>query len=811
MANKTIVPLGKCPDSFGPKAAGLSAMLGLGLAVPEGFVIAEKAIPSAAQLRTAVNRIRPGFGDSANPLLLAVRPSLFAHERGYMEAILNVGLNDETVEGLAKQLGDRPMAFDLYRQFIENYAVNVLGLRHADFEDIFTAHKGPHLISEYKSFIARKSAADFPQDAGQQLWNVVKAACARETSGALIVQAMVQGGNVLGVATSRNFATGADVPNVAPAFEEKFPRQAAQLKSALRKIERHCKSIQEVIFTVERGKLWLLQTRPARISARVELKVLVDMVEEGLLAKKEAVLRVDPLMLDQFLHPTLDATETHEIFVTGLAASPGAVSGQVVFDAAEAQQFKSRGRPCILVRSETSPEDVQGMHAAEGVLTARGGLLSHAAVIARGMGKTCVVGASGLRIDYEAGTMKSLGVAVRKGDVITIDGSTGRVYRGRIATQKPVLSGDFATILEWADEFRRMKVRANAETPNEARSARYFGAEGIGLCRTEHMFFSAERIGPMRKMIFAETVAARKEALDEILPMQRRDFIELFEIMAGLPVTIRLLDPPLHEFLPKSEHEILELAQELAIAPDYLRTRVGELQEFNPMLGHRGVRLAVSYPEIAEMQARAIFEATAEVAQKYGKAPIPEIMISLVVGKLEFDYVRARVVAVAEAVQRESGMELPYLVGTMIELPRAALRAAEIAQSAEFFSFGTNDLTQTTLGISRDDSARFIGEYTAKGLLKADPFISIDIDGVGELLRIATTRGRKSQARSQAGHLRRTRGRSGVDKFLRGNQAGLCFLLALPNRHREACRGPGKYQKQLSNFAPFGAVNLPLK
>ena len=702
-------------------------------------------MPSAAQLRTAVDRIRPGFGDSANPLLLAVRPSLFGHERGYMEAILNVGLNDETVEGLARQLGDRPMAFDLYRQFIENYAVNVLGLRHADFEDIFTAHKGPHLIAKYKSFIAQKSGAGFPQDAGQQLWNVVKAACARETSGALIVQAMVQGGNILGVATSRNFATGADVPNVAPAFEEKFPPQAVQLKSALRQIERHCKSIQEVIFTVEHGKLWLLQTRPARISARVELKVLVDMVEEGLLAKKEAVLRVDPLMLDQFLHPTLDASETHEIFVTGLAASPGAVSGQVVFDAAEAQKFKARGRPCILVRSETSPEDVQGMHAAEGVLTARGGLLSHAAVIARGMGKTCVVGASGLRIDYEAGTMMSLGVAVRKGDVITIDGSTGRVYRGRIATQKPVLSGDFATILEWADEFRRMKVRANAETPNEARSARYFGAEGIGLCRTEHMFFSAERIGPMRKMIFAETVAARKEALDEILPMQRRDFIELFEIMAGLPVTIRLLDPPLHEFLPKSEHEILELAQELAIAPDYLRTRVGELQEFNPMLGHRGVRLAVSYPEIAEMQARAIFEATVEVAQKYGKAPIPEIMIPLVVGKLEFDYVRAKVVAVAEAVQRESGMELPYLVGTMIELPRAALRAAEIAQSAEFFSFGTNDLTQTTLGISRDDSARFIGEYTAKGLLKADPFISIDIDGVGELLRIATTRGRKSR------------------------------------------------------------------
>ena len=646
---------------------------------------------------------------------------------------------------LAKRLNDRPMAFDLYRQFIENYAVNVLSLRHADFEDIFAVHKGPDLIAKYKSFIEQKSGTKFPQDLNRQLRSVIEAAKRRNNSAALIVQEMVYGGNIHGVATSRNFSTGANIPNIAPAFVEKFPKQTAQLTTALRKIERHFKSIQEVTFTVENGKLWLLQTKPAKTSARVELKILVDMVGEGLLTKKEAVLRVDPLMLDQFLHPTLDTTETHEIFVTGIAASPGAVSGQVVFDAAEAQQLKSRNRSCILVRSETSPEDIQGMHAAEGVLTARGGLLSHAAVIARGMGKTCVVGASGLRIDYEAGTMTSLGVAVKKGETITIDGSTGRVFRGHIATQKPVLSGDFATILEWADASRRMKVSANAETPNEARSARYFGAEGIGLCRTEHMFFSAERIGPMRKMILAETVEARKEALDEILPMQRQDFIELFEIMAGLPVTIRLLDPPLHEFLPKSEHEILELAHDLSIAPEYLRTRVGELQEFNPMLGHRGVRLAVSYPEIAEMQARAIFEATVEVAQKYGKAPIPEIMIPLVVGKLEFDYVRARIVAVAEAVQEESGLELPYLVGTMIELPRATLRAAEIAQSAEFFSFGTNDLTQTTLGISRDDSANFISEYTAKGLFKTDPFVSIDIDGVGELLRIATTRGRKSR------------------------------------------------------------------
>ena len=742
MVMKTIVELGKTPQSLGTKAAGLSDMLALGLAVPQSFVISNAAGLTAASLAAALKKL----GVKTKPLLLAVRPSVNGHVSGYMEAVLNVGLNDETVEALAARLNDRPLAYDLYRQFIQNYAVNVLSLRHADFEDLFAAHKGSDLISHYKSFIENQSGAVFPQDTLDQLQGVVKAASRREKSVALIVQAMVHGGNILGVATSRNFSTGAKDPNIAPAFVEKFPKQAAQLKSALNKIERRCKSIQEVTFTVENGKLWLLQTKSAKISARVELKTLVDMVGEGLLTRKEAVLRVDPLMLDQFLHPTLDPTEAHDIFVSGLAASPGAVSGQVVFDAADALQLKSRNRPCILVRSETSPEDIQGMHAAEGeVSTARGGLLSHAAVIARGMGKTCVVGASGLRIDYEAGTMTALGVVVKKGETITIDGSTGRVFRGRIATQKPVLSGDFATILEWADASRRMKVRANAETPNEARSARYFGAEGIGLCRTEHMFFSAERIGPMRKMILAETVEARREALDEILPMQRQDFIELFEIMAGLPVTIRLLDPPLHEFLPKSEHEILELAHDLSIAPEYLRTRVGELQEFNPMLGHRGVRLAVSYPEIAEMQARAIFEATADVAQKYGKAPIPEIMIPLVVGKREFDYVRARIDAVAEAVQSECGLELPYLVGTMIELPRATLRAGEIAESAEFFSFGTNDLTQTTLGISRDDSARFIGEYTAKGLLESDPFISLDIDGVGELLRIATTRGRKAR------------------------------------------------------------------
>jgi pyruvate, orthophosphate dikinase len=711
---------------LGPKAHGLRVMGSLDLPVPPGFVIAPDVAPAPDQILAAIRKIGKGFGEPKNPLLLAMRQSPLNLTLGANISVLNIGLNDETVGGLSRQVNSKAGAFTAYRQLIESYGVLVLKMRHSQFED--HAATTPETIEALKSQLGRP----FPQDPVTQLMDFLSVLQAPNLG--VVVQAVVLTEAAPTITTSRNPATGA--------------KQAADgkpLASAMHKLEQHFKCIQQVTYSVVDGNLWILKTLPARTSAKVQLKAIVDMAAEKILTREEALLQVDPMMLDQFLHPTLDTSVAHEIFATGLAASPGAVSGQVVFDSAEAQQLKARNKPSILVRMETSPEDIQGMSAAEGVITARGGLLSHAAVIARGMGKACVVGVNGLRIDSEANTMSVMGISLKQGEMLTIDGSTGRVYRGTLPTLKPVLSGDFATILEWADKARRMKVRANAETPADARAARYFGAEGIGLCRTEHMFFSADRIGPMRRMILAETVEARQDALDEILPMQRQDFIELFEIMAGLPVTIRLLDPPLHEFLPKSEHEILELANELSIKPDYLRTRVSELQEFNPMLGHRGVRLAVSYPEIAEMQARAIFEATVVVAKKYGKAPIPEIMIPLVVGKLELDYVRARIVAVAEAVQTESGFDLPYLVGTMIELPRAALRAGEIAQSAEFFSFGTNDLTQTTLGISRDDSARFIGEYTAKGLLKTDPFISIDIDGVGELLKIATERGRKAR------------------------------------------------------------------
>jgi pyruvate,orthophosphate dikinase len=433
------------------------------------------------------------------------------------------------------------------------------------------------------------------------------------------------------------------------------------------------------------------------------------------------------------------------VIATGLPASPGAASGEIVFDADEAERLKALNRRVILVRIETSPEDIHGMHAAEGILTTRGGMTSHAAVVARGMGKPCVSGAGMLRIDYQAGTLSVMGEILRKGDIITIDGSAGQVMKGEVATIKPELSGDFATLMTWADGLRRMGVRANAETPLDARTARDFGAEGIGLCRTEHMFFEASRIQAVREMILADKIDARRKALAKLLPMQREDFIELFEIMAGLPVTIRLLDPPLHEFLPQADHEIEEVAEQMNANADALRARVAELKEFNPMLGHRGVRLLISYPEIAEMQARAIFEAATEVARRTGKAPIPEVMVPLVATRNELDLVRDRVEAVAEQVAKETGVAIEHFVGTMIELPRAALRAAEIALSADFFSFGTNDLTQTTFGISRDDAARFIGEYTAKGVFKMDPFISLDIEGVGELVRIGTERGRQAK------------------------------------------------------------------
>jgi pyruvate,orthophosphate dikinase len=502
--------------------------------------------------------------------------------------------------------------------------------------------------------------------------------------------------------------------------------------------------MQDIEFTIEKGRLWMLQTRNGKRTAKAALKIAVDLAAEGTISKEEAVKRVEPSSLDQLLHPTLDPKAERFILATGLPASPGAASGEVVFDAGEAERLAGEGRDVILVRVETSPEDIHGMHAARGILTARGGMTSHAAVVARGMGRPCVSGAGGLRIDYSKQVLTSAGQTIRKGDVITLDGSSGQVMKGRVPMIQPELSGDFNTLMGWADGFRRMQVRANAETPADARHARDFGAEGIGLCRTEHMFFEEERVSVVRQMILADTKGGREAALAKLLPFQRNDFVELFRIMAGLPVTIRLLDPPLHEFLPQ-EREVGAVAEAMGIDVVKLKSRIEDLSEYNPMLGHRGCRLGISYPEIYEMQARAIFEAAGLVEKETKRSLILEVMIPLVAMKGEFDFLKNRIDAVAKAVEAENGVKLTYLVGTMIELPRAALRAGDIAQSAEFFSFGTNDLTQTTFGLSRDDSAKFLPDYVSRALLPNDPFVSLDVEGVGELIQIAAERGRKTR------------------------------------------------------------------
>ncbi len=651
------------------------------------------------------------------------------------------------------------------------------------------------IITAYKACVDDNLGEPFPQDVHKQLWGAIGAVFGSwrnaraetyrrlhnipESWGTAVnVQAMVFGNmgesSATGVAFTRNPSTGEkalygeflvnaqgeDVvagirtpQNITesarreagsddPSMEALMPVVFAQLRAIYEKLEGHYRDMQDLEFTVQEGKLWMLQTRSGKRTTKAALKIAVEMATEGLITKDEAVARIDPSSLDQLLHPTLDPTAEREVLATGLPASPGAACGEIVFNPDEAEQLKATGRNVILVRIETSPEDIHGMHAAEGILTTRGGMTSHAAVVARGMGRPCVSGAGGIYIDYATQTMRCLDVELKRGDVITVDGSTGQVIKGRVSTIQPELSGDFGTLMSWADVSRRMGIRANAETPLDARTAREFGAEGIGLSRTEHMFFESDRIVAVREMILSETQEGRRAALDKILPMQRDDFTELFEIMSGLPVTIRLLDPPLHEFLPHSDEEIAQVAEAMGADPEILRARVGALHELNPMLGHRGCRLAITYPEIPEMQARAIFEAAIAAAKSTGKPVIPEVMVPLVATKAEFELIRERIVAVAEAVQSETGEAIEYLVGTMIELPRAALRAAEIAETAEFFSYGTNDLTQTAFGISRDDSASFLAEYANKGILEVDPFVTIDIDGVGELVSIATDRGR---------------------------------------------------------------------
>ena len=822
-------------DLLGGKGAGLAEMANLGLPVPPGFTITTEVCTQfyannkryPADLRSQVDaalievgRITgKGFGDGDNPLLVSVRSGARASMPGMMDTVLNLGLNDETVEALARKSGDPRFAYDSYRRFITMYSDVVLGLGHHHFEEILDDHKDKNgytldtdlsaedwvaLVQRYKERLEEEHGAPFPQDPHEQLWGAIGAVFGSwmnqraityrrlhnipESWGTAVnVQAMVFGNmgetSATGVAFTRNPSTGdkrlygeflinaqgedvvagirtpQEITEAAreeagsdkPSMETAMPQAFKELMRISGALERHYRDMQDLEFTVEQGKLWMLQTRSGKRTAKAALKVAVELAGEGLITREEAVTRIDPAALDQLLHPTIDPNAERNIIATGLPASPGAASGEIVFSADEAETLKARDRNVILVRVETSPEDIHGMHAAEGILTTRGGMTSHAAVVARGMGKPCVSGAGTLRVDYAAGTMSVGGHTFKAGDVITIDGSTGQVLKGRVPMTEPALSGEFSTLMGWADKVRKLGVRANADTPNDARVALKFGAEGIGLCRTEHMFFDEKRIRAMREMILADDEKSRRAALAKLLPMQRADFVELFEIMQGLPVTIRLLDPPLHEFLPHSDEEIAEVAAAMKADPKKLAERARGLHEFNPMLGFRGCRLALAYPEIAEMQARAIFEAAVEAGKRTGKPVVPEVMVPLIATKTELDIVKARIDAMAEAVALETETRVKYQVGTMIELPRASLCAGDIAESAEFFSFGTNDLTQTTYGISRDDAASFLGFYVSRGVIPRDPFVSIDREGVGELMRIGVERGRKTRAKLKVG------------------------------------------------------------
>jgi pyruvate,orthophosphate dikinase len=814
---------------LGGKGANLAEMSGLGLPVPPGFTITTelctwyygngRSYPADLddQVDAALDEIGrltgKRFGDPASLLLVSVRSGGRASMPGMMDTVLNLGLNDETVEALARDAGDRRFAYDSYRRFIQMYCDVVLGLDHEVFEEILEDQKASlgldldteigaddwvRIVELYKARVFEELERPFPQDPREQLWGAIGAVFQSwmnpraityrrlhdipESWGTAVnVQAMVFGNmgdtSATGVAFTRNPSTGenklygeflvnaqgedvvagirtpqniTEAARIAagsdkPSLEKLMPAAFRDFVAIADTLERHYRDMQDLEFTIERGKLWMLQTRSGKRTARAALRIAVEMAAEGLITREQAVARIDPSSLDQLLHPTIDPKASRDVIAIGLPASPGAATGEIVFSSDDAEEARAAGRKVILVRVETSPEDIHGMHAAEGILTTRGGMTSHAAVVARGMGKPCVSGAGALRVDYRNQTMLAMGRIFRKGEVVTIDGGSGQVLSGRVPMLQPELSGDFAAIMQWADGIRRMTVRANAETPSDARTARSFGAEGIGLCRTEHMFFEGGRIIAMREMILADTESGRRAALDRLLPMQRSDFVELFEIMAGLPVTIRLLDPPLHEFLPKTEAEIAEVAAALGVTPEKLAQRTEALHEFNPMLGHRGCRLAVSYPEIAEMQARAIFEAAVEAGRRTGSPVEPEIMVPLVGIVKELEFVKARIDAVAQAVMAEAGITIPYLVGTMIELPRAAIRAHVIAQAAEFFSFGTNDLTQTTFGISRDDAAPFLETYRQKGIIDADPFVTLDVDGVGELVRMAAEKGRATR------------------------------------------------------------------
>lgn len=820
---------------LGGKGANLAEMANLGLPVPPGFTITtevctyfyDNANSYPASLKEEVAKalakieslVGLTFGDVNNPLLVSVRSGARASMPGMMDTVLNLGLNDQTVEGLARKSNDARFAYDSYRRFIQMYSDVVLGVEHHHFEAILedikldrgysldtelTAEDWKAVIGLYKEKVKKELGHPFPQVVQDQLWGAIgavfgswmnqRAITYRRLNDipaswgtAVNVQAMVFGNMgddcATGVAFTRNPSTGdnefygeylvnAQGEDVVagirtpqyltkaartiagvdqPSMEEVMPGVFADLEAVRHKLETHFTDMQDIEFTVQQGKLWMLQTRSGKRTAKAALKVAVDMALDGLIDKKTAIQRVDPSALDQLLHPTLDPKAKRAVLARGLPASPGAASGQVVFSAEDAETWVKNGKKVVLVRIETSPEDIGGMHVSQGILTARGGMTSHAAVVARGMGRACVAGAGDVRIDYAGKCFTAGGETIREGDVITLDGGTGEIIKGAVPTVQPELTGDFGTLMSWVDEVRTMKVRANAETPLDARTARKFGAEGIGLCRTEHMFFDPKRIIAVREMILASDEAGRRAALAKILPYQKDDFVELFEIMDGLPVTVRLLDPPLHEFLPNSEADMAEVAKAAGADIATLRARNAQLHESNPMLGHRGCRLGLTYPEIYEMQARAIFEAAVEVTKKNGSCAGIEIMIPLVGIPKELEILRALVERVGKEVFAASGVTVPHMIGTMIELPRACLTADEIAKTAEFFSFGTNDLTQTTLGMSRDDSGPFLDIYRARGIYEQDPFATLDQTGVGEMIKIAAERGRKTRPEIKLG------------------------------------------------------------
>jgi pyruvate,orthophosphate dikinase len=811
---------------LGGKGANLAEMSAIGLPVPPGLTITtevcnhyyakDRTYPKGLkqEVEKALGRVekltRAKFGDVKNPLLVSVRSGARASMPGMMDTVLNLGLNDRTVAGLAAQSGDDRFAYDSYRRFIQMFGNVVLDVDHHYFEEIIELHKEDKgvsldtelvaedwcaIIQEFHAKVVEVTGEPFPQEPMDQLWAAISAVFGSwmtpravtyrrlhnlpaNWGTAVNVQAMVFGNMgddcATGVAFTRDPSTGenqfygeflvnaqgedvvagirtpqhltvrgkAANKSTLPAMEEVMPRVFKQLLQVRQILERHYRDMQDIEFTVQRGTLYMLQTRNGKRTASAAIRIAVEMFQEGLISKSQALMRVEPASLDQLLHPTLDPKAPREVIARGLPASPGAASGRIVFTADAAEAQAAAGDSVILCRIETSPEDIHGMHAARGILTTRGGMTSHAAVVARGMGRPCVSGAGELRIDYTSGVMRIGNRELTQGDVVTIDGTTGEVMLGAVETIQPELSGDFGTVMQWADEFRGMGVRANADTPLDANTARQFGAEGIGLCRTEHMFFDTGRIVAVREMILADTAEERRRALDKLLPMQRADFVEIFKIMKGLPVTIRLLDPPLNEFLPHGEAEMAEVAVAAGTTLDHVRARKLKLDEWNPMLGHRGCRLGITYPEIYEMQATAIFEAAAQVYKASGETVEPEVMIPLVAIPAELQILKNLVDDVARKVMAKEGVRIGYLVGTMIELPRACLQAEEIAQTAEFFSFGTNDLTQTTYGLSRDDATSFLGIYEQRGIIERDPFTTIDVLGVGELVRIGSARGR---------------------------------------------------------------------